>query len=179
MTTDEAKRDDLVRSKDGGRKAIRALVAELGSQDGLVRVRARKSLINIGGRAVKPLVEALASKREWLRWEAAKALEQIGDPAAVQALINALEDRTFDVRWLAAEGLIHTGREALVPLLQELMEHPDSLWLREGVHHVLHDIEETGLGEILKPVLAALEDIEPSVEVPFAAKKALEALARK
>jgi HEAT repeat protein len=165
---------------DGSKKTCletcRSLVADLDSRDGQVRVRARKSLVAIGGRAVKPLVKALASKKEWVRWEAAKALGQIGDPAAVQALIKALEDKMFDVRWLAAEGLISIGRVVLVPLLQVLMDHPDSLWLQEGVHHVLHDLNKGDLTEILRPVIFALEGFEPSVEAPLAAEIALEAL---
>jgi hypothetical protein len=96
---------------------------------------------------------------------------------AVQALVKALEDKMFDVRWLAAEGLISIGREALVPLLRELIEHPDSFWLREGVHHVLHDIYQ-GDHKTLRPVLVALESFEPSVEAPLAAEVALKALSR-
>jgi HEAT repeat protein len=158
---------------------ISALITDLGSKDGIVRVRARKSLVAIGKPAVDPLVEALASKKELVRWEAAKAIGQIDDPATTQALVKTLEDDMFDVRWLAAEGLIAIGCEVLVPLLQVLVEHPDSLWLREGAHHVLHDIEKARLEEILQPVLAALEDVEPSLEVSYAAEKALEALAKK
>ena len=155
---------------------ISALIADLGSKDGLVRVRARVCLVAIGGKAVGPLVEALASKKRWVRWEAAKALGQTGDPAAAQALVRALEDEVFDVRWLAAEGLIAVGDKGLVPLLQALVERSDSMWLREGAHHVLHDISRGELKEIMRPVLAALDGIEPSVEVPFAAKTALNKL---
>jgi hypothetical protein len=43
---------------------------------------------------------------------------------------------------------------------------------------VLHDIQ-TDFDEILQPVLVALEDIEPSLEAPYAAEKALNALAKK
>jgi len=176
MIENEAKLDNPARSKKVSIEPIKSLVADLGSKDGQVRVRARKSLVAIGGQAVKPLVKALSSKKEWVRWEAAKTLGQIGDPAAVQALAKALEDKMFDVRWLAAEGLIAIGRKALIPLLQALMEHPDSLWLREGVHHVLHDVDKEDINEILQPVLGALEGFEPSVEAPLATKIALKAL---
>jgi hypothetical protein len=178
MTENETRQDRPLRRKKAGVGTIKSLVAALGSQDGQVRVRARKSLVAIGGQAVKPLVKALASKKEWVRWEAAKTLGQIGDPAAVQALVKALEDKMFDVRWLAAEGLISTGREALAPLLRALMEHPDSPWLREGMHHVLHDVEKGDLTEILQPVIVALEGFEPAVEAPLAAETALKALTK-
>jgi HEAT repeat protein len=160
-------------------KKIKSLLADLASQDGLVRVRARKSLVDIGGRAVEPLEGALASKKQWVRWEAAKALGQIGDRAATQALINALEDKMFDVRWLAAEGLISIGPDTLTPLLKALVKRSDSLWLQEGVHHVLHNIQGGHLNKVIDPVLKTLEGFEPSVETPLAARKALEALAGK
>lgn len=158
---------------------IRMLVNDLCSEDGLVRVRARKHLVALGNQAVRPLKKLLGSKREWVRWEAAKALGQIGDPAAAQALIKALEDNMFDVRWLAAEGLIYMGKSALVPLLQAIRECPDSFWLREGVHHVLHDINNGKIAEIIRPVIMALESFEPSVEAPPAIERVLEVLNKK
>jgi HEAT repeat protein len=157
---------------------INALIDALGSKDGIVRVRARKALIAIGGPSVGPLVETLAHKKGWVRWEVAKALSHIGNRAAIQALVQALEDETFDIRWLAGEGLVAAGRDALVPLLKRLTEHPDSLWLREGAHYVLHNTEVGRLNEILQPVLIALEDVEPSVEVPLAARAVLAALTK-
>jgi hypothetical protein len=178
MIENRVKENDTVHGKNVSPETIKSLVADLGSQDGIVRVRMRKSLVSIGGQAVKPLVKVLASKREWVRWEAAKTLGQIGDPAAVQALIEALEDKMFDVRWLAAEGLIAIGREALTPLLQALMDHSDSLWLWEGVHHVLHDVDKRDLTEILKPVILALEGFGPSVEAPLATEIALKSLTK-
>jgi len=130
---------------------------------------------------VGPLVKTLASKKHWIRWEAAKALGQIGNPAAAEALVRTLEDEMFDVRWLVAEALVTVGREALVPLLHALVERADSEWLREGAHHVFHDLArgKSDLSGVLQPVLAALEDIEPVLEVPLAAKEALNKLARK
>jgi HEAT repeat protein len=178
MTPDKVKRGDRVRRKRVSKNAVETLITELGSQDGLARVKARKSLVNIGGPAVKPLEKALASKKEWMRWEAAKTLGQIGDAQATAALIKALEDKMFDVRWLAAEGLNAIGHEALVPLLRALKEHPESLWLREGVHHVLHNLERGHLNKTIDPVLVALESFEPSVEAPLAVRKALKALGK-
>ena len=80
-----------------------------------------------------------------------------------------------EIRWLAAEGLIHIGNKAVKPLLRALIEHPDSLWLREGAHHVLYDLpESSNFRQSTKPVLVALEDVQPSLEVAFAAEAALE-----
>jgi nucleotide-binding universal stress UspA family protein len=159
-------------------QAVKSLVGDLASKDDMARVKARRALVAVGNQAVGPLVRALASKKHWVRWEAAKALGQIGNPAATQALVDALEDQEFDVRWLAAEGLIHIGAKVIEPLLKALTERPDSLWLREGAHHVLHDLPEPDLKEALRPVLRALEDVEPSVEAASAAKATLEIIER-
>jgi HEAT repeat protein len=168
VTEAHVAQDNAVRTE-----AINSLIAELSSKDGIARVRARKSLVDIGHAAVGALVEALTSKHEWVRWEAAKTLAQIGDPSATQALIRALQDKMFDVRWLAAEGLIHIGEKAIKPLLEAVIQQPDSLWIREGTHHILHELPENNLRELMKPVLHALEDVEPSLEVAVAAEAAL------
>jgi len=160
---------------------IGALVADLASDDGSVRESARLSLVGVGGRAVAALIDALGDPHRQVRWEAAKALEQIASPEAAPALVGALEDKEFSVRWLAAEGLIALESKGLVPLLRALIERSDSVWLREGAHHVLHDLHNLGgrrLRGVLKPLLAALEDLEPALEVPPAAKTVLEVLTK-
>jgi HEAT repeat protein len=101
MTGNSLSKRSLDHGNKAGKKSIKSLIKELASEDGVVRVKARKSLVNIGYTAVGPLVEAMASRQEWVRWEATKTLAQIGDPSATQALIGALHDNTFDVRWLA------------------------------------------------------------------------------
>lgn len=153
-----------------------ALVAELACDDVIRCQKARRSLVALGHEAVPPLVEALSSEKKWVRWEAAKALSQIGDPAATEPLVRALNDKEFDVRWLAAEGLITVGKNAVVPLLRALIDNPQSIWLRRGAHHVFHDMDRGDWGEFLKPVMTALEDVQPSLEVPAAAKKAIDIL---
>jgi len=161
-----------------GKETIESLVTGLAGKDGIERVRARRSLVTIGADAVPALVEALGSPDQYVRWEAAKALGQIGDPVAAKALLRALEDRTFDVRWLAAEGLIVIGREGLRPLLQALIEQPKPVWLREGAHHVLHDLAHGSLRTALLPVVEALENVDAVVLAPLAAETALDVLAR-
>jgi HEAT repeat protein len=155
---------------------IVSLIADLTSDDGVVRVKARRTLVSTGDKAVEPLIEALASPNQWVRWEAAKALGQIGNSAATNALVKALEDKMFDVRWLSAQALINIGPGVITPLLKALIERADSTWMREGAHHVLHDLARGGLQEVLQPVLAALEDVDSPVEVPFAAKTVLSTL---
>ena len=178
-----------------GLPEINLLIADLVNEDWTVRLRARRSLVAIGREAIVPLIEALASRNRWLRWEGAMALRDIGDPMAAPALVIALEDHEFDVRWLAADGLVVMGREALMPLLRALIERPHDVWLMEGAHHVLghtvgRDIrsehhaadhpaqEDLELAEMLIPVVDALEGLGPSLEVPLAARAALNRLTR-
>jgi HEAT repeat protein len=158
------------------KQTIEKLIAKLNSDDIIECQKARRSLVKLEREAVPYLVEALGSKKHWVHWEAAKALSQIGDPAATKPLVEALKDREFDVRWLAAEGLIDIGKKAVVPLLRALIDDPKSVWLREGAHHVLHDMYRGSWDAVLRPVMTALEDVEPSVEVPFASKEALDTL---
>jgi hypothetical protein len=164
-------------SVESGPEAIGSLIVQLASDDGLVRVNARQSLVAIGAPAVASLNEALRDANKQVRWEAAKALNEIVDPAAAPALVRALQDREFGVRWLAAEGLIALGSRGLVPVLRALVERSGSVRLRQGAHHVLHDLARRGdLTEVLQPLVAALEGIEPSLQVPVAAEAVLEAL---
>jgi len=156
--------------------AIQSLIMDLSSSDDAVRVHSREALVKTGSRAVPQLIEALKHPQHWVRWEAAKALGEIGDPKAAPALIEALEDEEFDVRWLAAIGLIGMNIKGLKPLLQALMKKGDSTLLREGAHHVIHDLAKGALRRYLVPLKVVLEDIEPTVEVPQAAYHALEML---
>jgi len=155
---------------------IRGLVATLAHDDPLERHRARETLVAIGRPAVKSLVKLLNDPRSHVRWEAAKALGPIGDPDAAPALVSALEDRDTDVRWLAAAGLIRLGCGALKPLLTALLERPDSEWLREGAHHVFHDLVGRVPFGLARSMLAALDESEPQLAVPQAAYEAFQAL---
>jgi HEAT repeat protein len=172
-------RMDIAWGKHANNNTIAALIADLGNKDGIVRVQARNCLVDIGKPAVSFLVDALKSKVAEIRWEAAKALAQIGAPEATQALVDHMRDEEFDVRWLAAEGLISIGRNALEPLLKALATNPDSTWLREGTHHVLRDMDKTGIEDIVQPLSRGLEDMVPAIEVPLLAGAALKALTGK
>jgi HEAT repeat protein len=142
---------------------IKNLIVALSSHNDFSRVEARKALEAMGRQVVPFLVEALS---------------EIRDPKAVPALVMALEDEEFDIRWLAAKGLIEMNVKGLKPLFQALIEHADSVLLREGAHHVLHDLAKGELRKYLAPMLIALEDMDSTVQVPIAASHALAALAK-
>ena len=159
---------------------VDALIAAMADDHGLTRLKARLSLVAMKQDAVTPLVKALQNPDWRIRWGAAMALRQIGDPAAADALVLSLEDELAGVRWLAAEALIALGSTGLHALLEALIHHSDSLWLRDGAHHIIHDIMEKDpeLSQVLAPVTAALDDIEPVIEVPPAAQTALRQLSK-
>ncbi len=157
---------------------IKSLIADLANKDGIVRVKARSSLVGYKSKAVPLLIKTLSDKNDWVRWEGAKALSQIRAPSSIQALLEALTDKSFEVRWLAADGLIRIGRKSIIPSLKALVNNSDSFWLREGVYHVLHDVKKGNQTKVLQPVLTALEGSEPSLIVPLAAKTALDSLTK-
>jgi HEAT repeat protein len=160
-------------------QAIADLLAQIASHSGVERKHARERLVALGKPAVAPLIEALADDRDIVRWEAAKAFTDLHDPSAAPALVKGLEDSDGDVRWLAAEALVGLGRAGLKPLLEALMQHPGSVELRDGAHHVLHSLRHGKLADLAEPVLKSLEGFEPDLAVPFSAETALQALARR
>ena len=152
---------------------VAELVLNLSSENAIERQSARDRLVSIGGQAVPELIKCLADPQRQVRWEAAKSLGKIADPIASTALVGALEDKDGDVRWLAAVGLSAMGRGGLRPLLAALIEQSDSDWLREGAHHVCHELVRTADGEFLKPLLDALNTPEPELTVPGTAYSVL------
>jgi HEAT repeat protein len=155
---------------------VSSLVSLLASKDGVKRSKARAALVETGKPAVASLVSALKDRNQTVRWESAKALGQIRDPKSIDALIAALRDKLFDVRWLAAEALIGIGDKSVKPLLQAMVDHPESEELREGAHHVFHDLVTSQYRAALKPVITSLEDLTFTLDIPIRAKKALKAI---
>lgn len=155
---------------------IEGLIEQLANHDGSVRQTARETLIENGHYAVLYLVGALRDHDSQIRWEAAKALVGIQDPVAAMALVDALEDENSGVRWLAAEGLIALRLDGVYPLLQALIQHSDSVRLREGAHHVLRTLADDGLNYYVEPVVEALDGVEPTLQVPVAAYYALQTI---
>jgi HEAT repeat protein len=158
-------------------QSIESLIADLVGDHAPTRHEARLSRVAIGQPAVLQLIAFLSNPNEMARWEAVRTMGEIGGPEVSPALVRVLEnDEDEGIRWLAAKGLIGLGCEGLPPLLQALVHHSDSVWLREGAHHVLRALAEHDLKKVVSPVLKALDDIEPAIEVPLVAQAALNAL---
>lgn len=124
---------------------IHELLNALCSDNGMERQRAREALVAKGKDVIGFLMELLAHPKHIYRWEAVKALDEIGHPASMPLFIQALEDDNCDVRWIAAKGLIKHGMLSVGPLLKSLIEKSDSVFVLAGAHHVFFDLNENGI----------------------------------
>ena len=158
-----------------------SLMDLLENEEPTVRQKARKSLVAMGKPAVSSLTGALRnSKLEHVRWEAAKALDTIGDIRAIPSLVKALEDNNSDVTWLTAEALRKFKKIAWPPLMRALMKSSqDSVLLRTGAHHVLRNQKEDGFDDLLVTLREALESSTASELTPFAASNILKRMKTK
>ena len=155
---------------------IQKYLVDLENNDSQIRNIARHKLASIGPEAVPDLIQQLKTDRERCRWEAAKILGDIpDDEAAAEALVEALMDNSISVHWVATESLIKHGQSAILPLLEGLTRHFDSMRFRQGAYHILHMLERFHkLDPKVQEVLEALRDIEASVRAPWAAEHAIE-----
>lgn len=160
---------------DASKQNVDRLAADLGSKSAVVCRDARAALVQIGSAAVPPLLDALDAPQQHIRWEAAKALAEIADPATVERLVAALGDKDSDVRWVVGGALIALGRVAVKPLLTTLTKSDLPDGVHQGAHHVLHDLARRGdLASLLEPVLKSFQKPEPAIAVPVAAAEALQ-----
>jgi HEAT repeats len=155
---------------------IRLWVQQLSSPRAAERERARSYLVAIGDEVVPELIEVVATADDRGRLEAAAALTEIADPAAIPTLIECLEDDHQDVRWVAAEGLLNIDGPAVEPLLLALIDRAWAHTILEGALHVVRGLARRVSEPIFGPLLSALTHApEPGVNVPPAAVAALAA----
>jgi HEAT repeat protein len=126
-------------------QSIPNIARDLMSKNYLLRKKAREELIEIGRPSLDVLIELANSKDETVRWEALITIIQISSEDTLDILMRALEDEEFSIRWLAAEGIANLGKYAIVPMLQQLKDKPDSAFLRRGTHHVLRELRKKGI----------------------------------
>jgi nucleotide-binding universal stress UspA family protein len=162
-----AERDRAIRSA-----SVEQLVAWLAGDDWQLRRGARLELATRSESAPAVLVDAARYGGTEARLEAVRVLRDIADPGSVPTLIAALEDRNPSTRWAAAEALIAVGQPSVRPVLRELINKSDSVWLQEGAHHVLQHLVEP----VTSPVVNALEGPYPSITVPPLVHEALKAM---
>jgi hypothetical protein len=169
---------------------IDRFLSERMSNDMKTSARAHLCLLALSEAAIPYLVEAMKSKHKRMRWEAAKTLAEMRNPAIAPILAQTLDNPDDDLRWLAAEGLIALGKKGLPDLLKALIKNPTSTWILQGAHHIIRDLYlgrahpgeekymkihslDAGLREKIHVVLKALESPEASLQVPAASRTAL------
>ena len=158
-----------------------SLIKLLESEDEKVRLRARKSLVTIGKQAVPALLPVLEDSKIYkARWEAAKALNEIGDLKSIPVLVKALEDPKSDVAWLAAKTLEKFRKAAWSELLHALVDHgSESVALQHGAHHILRKQKVEGYNDLLDTLLKSLESGTISESISPAAYQLLERMKKK
>jgi HEAT repeat protein len=159
---------------------ISSLIERLSDPDSFIRMQAREVICCLRAPAVPALIETLSNANTQLRWEVIKVLECLQDPTTIPILVDQLMNDNAGIRWAASNALVGLQREALPTLFTALECNFDSLGLRQSAHHILHILKDDGKlrAEEVK-VFEALEGIEPSVVVRWAAEKALESLRNK
>jgi HEAT repeat protein len=157
---------------------VESLISTLQSEEGMARQNAREHLIAMGTAITPRMLPLLRHPVVHTRWEAAKVLAAVADPASTPDLVTALHDEGAGVRWLAAVGLAAIGRPAFVPLLNALIEDAEDPDLRHGVHHVLHDLRDPALRALVAPVWRSLNAGDPPAATCIAAQRVLDTLAR-
>ncbi len=111
-------------------------------QQAVQELRAYVHGIQGSDETVSELSNALGSEEPLVRWTAADALGQIGDPSAGQALINALNDPSWTVRVEAVRSLSETEETIAVPGLIQALEDSNAV-VRETAAATLGQFEDT------------------------------------
>lgn len=154
-------------------KNIDELINDLESDNGIIRQIARHKLVEIGHKTIDQVVQLINSPKHMTRWEAIKTIEQMEDKFAIPILISALKDDKFDIRWIAAEGLIRIGEQSINPLMEEIIKDSDSVFIREGAHHILKELEAEGLFYDKYGIIKSLENLSDITPLHLLAKKYL------
>ena len=154
---------------DSEQESISKMVAGLGDQRGLLRLRFADSLGAVGQAAVPALCEAmLSSDNVTVRRAAAKTLTLIEDPNSLPYLISAfLKDQDSVVQGSAMGAMAAIGEEAVTPILN-LLSNPEITEMQIGLANwalafvddrgskILRDASNSSNVEIRKAAITAL-----------------------
>jgi len=111
-----------------GMEAIDILIAALEDEHVDVRVSAVDLIVELGQKAVSPLIHSTKSNAPNTRILATRALGNIGDPRAVEPLVELLTDENPEVSWEAALALEKIpDRELLLGHIKDLVSTRSSI----------------------------------------------------
>jgi HEAT repeat protein len=126
------------------------------------------------GRIVAPaMIAALEHKDSHIRWHAARALGQIGDPRAIQTLANGLCDENESVRWASARALAELDALAVPAILEQLVKCQLDETLRQAVLHALKSMPSQATQEFTRPLIEVLNSPTAYIRAPIEAQKLL------
>ena len=154
---------------DSDQKSIDKMVAGLGDNRGLLRLRFADSLGAVGKLAVPALCDAmLSSDNVTVRRAAAKTLTLIEDPDSLPYLVTAfLNDQDSVVQGSAIGAMAAIGEEAVTPILN-LLSNPETTEMQIGLANwalafigergekLLRDASSSSNLEIRKAAITAL-----------------------
>lgn len=106
-------------------EAIPALLKTLIDESRAVQAEARKALAGFGRPAAEPLVKALATAEQKMRWQIVWVLGRIGSTRAVDPLFAALKSSDWMERSEAAVSLSRMKDQAIDSRLRALAAGPD------------------------------------------------------
>jgi HEAT repeat protein len=109
----------LLLSRDKDPDLLPVYVAGLKDEDKGVREQAARALAELGSPAAAPLMDLIQDKEWRVRYRAAEALGLMGYGPGTQALIGALQDEKDHVRYMAAKSLGLIGDPASLEPLIE------------------------------------------------------------
>jgi hypothetical protein len=124
--------------------------------------------------AVPAAVTLLSDLHPEVRIAAARIIQAVPDPSAVDALLQNMDECDYGVRSSAVAAMRAIGRPALLALLHRLLERPCGGDFRVAVGHALHWLA-VGVDPVAVSALAeALRSSASGVAVPVAADRILQ-----
>jgi HEAT repeat protein len=149
------------------------LLCALAEGHGELHRAASRALRDLGDTVANTLITGLIHPDSHVRWHAARALGQIGNPRGIETLVEGLHDEHPAVRWATASVLASLDAQAIPYILRTLIRQPMTEPFRQAVYHALHAIPSYNTRLYLQPLLEALQGPASSVQGPAIAQKML------
>lgn len=134
---------------------IKILIENFNAQDVNVKADSVRVLIEAGGPAVEPLIQALDSKDPEIRENAAITLGKLKDERAIKPLIKLLTDKDWEVESAATNALVEIGKPVVEPLIKVLQDENEDAFLQTKVIVVLAGIKDE---RAIPPMIQALKE---------------------
>jgi hypothetical protein len=149
------------------------LLCALAEGHGELHRAASRALRDLGDMATESLIQGLNHPDSHVRWHAARALGQIGNPRGIETLVEGLHDDHPAVRWATASVLASLDAQAIPYILRDLIRRPMTEPYRQAVYHALHAMPSRHTRLYLQPLLEALQGPASGVQGPAMAQKML------